>query len=150
MAAETLRKPVRNVIATEIHVVDADVLHAAFTVREDLQLAVRRIDELVVALMRVVDADLPVACTVGDEERYADLCHHAVQVHPGRLLEKLVHVLRAKHPHHVVPVMRHGILALAIQALLLHLGPVVIRAPDGAAGEARFLRDRTSDEIAAE
>ena len=43
---------------------------------------------------------------------------------------------------HVRPVMRHGILALAPQPLLLHLGPVVIGAPDGAGCEARLEGDR--------
>src|SRR5690606_8578182 len=71
-------------------------------------------------------------------------------MHAGRLREKVVDVARAEYPHHVVPVMRHRTLAFALEALALHVGPVVVRAPGGAAREARLERHRTGREIAAE
>jgi hypothetical protein len=52
--------------------------------------------------------------------------------------EEVVAIARAEYPLHVVPAMRHGVLALAQQALVLHLVPVVVGTPDGAAGEARL------------
>ena len=64
--------------------------------------------------------------------------------------EEVIDVARAEYPLHVGPVMWHRVLALAPQALLLHLVPVVVGAPHGAAGEARLEGDGTRREIAAQ
>ena len=59
-----------------------------------------------------------------DEERHADAIHHAVQVHVLRLCMEIFHFFRAENPAHMFPVVRHGQVALALQAALLHLRPV--------------------------
>ena len=104
---------------------------APSSTREDPQLALGAVDRLVVGLVGVVDRDLPVVLAVGDQERDGDLVDDAVEVDPLGVLDELVDVVAAPHPEHVLPVVRHRVLALALEALLLHLAPVVVGAPDG-------------------
>ena len=59
-------------------------------------------------------------------------------------------VLRAPDPAHVLPIVRHREIALALEALLLHVAPVVIGAPDDPAGEARLEGDGARAVIAAQ
>src|SRR5262245_41480534 len=59
--AERLGDPIGDVVAAEGHVVDADMLHAAFAVGEDLQLALGARGELVVGALGVFETDLSVA-----------------------------------------------------------------------------------------
>ena len=58
--------------------------------------------------------------------------------------------LRAPDPAHMLPIVRHGEIALAREALLLHVAPVVVGAPDDAAGEARLEGDGAGAIVAAE
>ena len=64
--------------------------------------------------------------------------------------EEILHAARAEGPEHVRPIVRHRVLALATDAGLLHLRPVMVRAPHRAAGEARFVGDGAGGEMAAE
>jgi hypothetical protein len=118
------------------------MLDAALAVGEYLEFAFGAIDKLVIALVCIIKADLSVLLAMGHKERHLYPVHDAVQGHVGRLGEEIVHVGRAEHPHHMRPIVGHGVFALAIQPLLLHFRPIVIGAPHCAGGEARFERDR--------
>ena len=126
------------------------MLDAALARCENLQLAVRGIDELVVSLMRIFNADLPVFGAVGDKERHLDPVHMAVEVHAFGLGEKIVHIGRAEHPHYMRPIMWHRIFAFAAHPFSLDLGPIMVRTPDRPAGKARLVSDCTRHIMAAQ
>ncbi len=87
---------------------------------------------------------------MSDQEGHLDPVHVAVQVHVLGLGEEIVHVARAEHPEHVLPVMRHGVLAFALHALVLYFVPVVVGTPGSAAGKARFVSHRTRRKVTAQ
>ena len=89
----------------------------------------RAVHGLVVGLVRVGDVDLTVVLAVGDQERHGDLVDDAVEVDGLGGLDEGLDVVVPPHPQHVLPVVRHRVLALALEALLLHLAPVVVGAP---------------------
>lgn len=61
---------------------EAGVLHAAFTLGEDFQLALWTIDQLFVVVMDPLhQRDLRILLAVGHQERHADAIQYAVQVH---------------------------------------------------------------------
>ena len=100
--------------------------------------------------MRPLERDLGVLLAVGDEERHPDALDHTVQMHLLGDAHEVVDVLGTPHPADVLPVVRHGEVALFFQALLLHVAPVVIRAPGHATDEAWLEGDRARAVVAAE
>jgi hypothetical protein len=58
--------PIGDIAAHGFHIVCADVLYAALAVREQLQLTARAVDGFVIALMRILERNLPILRTVGD------------------------------------------------------------------------------------
>src|SRR5690349_19957137 len=70
-SAQRLGHPIGDVVARVDAVVEARVLSPAFAFGEDLQLALRAVDELVVGALRPLQRDLRVLLAMGDEERHA-------------------------------------------------------------------------------
>jgi hypothetical protein len=126
------------------------VLNPAFARGEDLQLAARAVHELVVGALGPLQRDLRVALAMGDQEGHAHAVEHAVEVHALGDAQELVHVFGAPDPAHMLPVVRYREVAFLGQTLLLHVAPVVIGAPDHAAGEPRLERHGARAEVAAE
>src|ERR1700676_192605 len=126
---EGFRDPIRNVSTAIGHVVDADMLDAARPVIEELELALRAIDELIVCLMGVLHGNLTVLAAVRDEKRHSNAVQHSVQVHLGGNRHEGVHVLGTPHPLNMFPVMRHRPIAFAHLPAPLYFAPIVIRAP---------------------
>src|SRR5580704_19768158 len=108
---------------------------SAFAVGEYLQFATRRVDQLIIALLCELKSDLSITLAVRDQERNLDTIEHALEGHTRGFRHEIVHVVGAEHPHHVIPVVGHWILTFAFETHLLNLGPVVVGAPYGAAGE---------------
>src|SRR5688500_1568789 len=132
------------------HVGAADVLGPALAPGEDLQLAPRRARQLLERAVRVGYGNLPVLLAVRDQERHADAVEMAFERHFGRLRQEIVHAARAERPEHMRPVVRHRVLAFAANTGLLHFRPIVVRAPDRPAPEARLIGNRARREVAAE
>ena len=138
-AAQLVGEPVGDVVAGVGHVVGVPTCSTPpsrsvkiFSSRN------RRIDELIVALLRIVERDLAILGPMRHAEtaRGCAPCD-AIQVHLGRAVQELLHVARTEGPHDVRPVVRHGVLALALEALVLHLCPSVVGAPDRAPAAKR-------------
>src|ERR1700722_17310607 len=126
---ERPRHPVGDEGAHVRQVIEPDVLGAALLGGEYAQLPLGAGHGLLVGAVRVLKRDLPVTRAVRDEERHGDLLHHPVQVDLVGELDELLQVVVAPHPQHVLPVVRHRPLALALQAAPLHRAPVVVGAP---------------------
>ena len=90
---------------------------------------------LIVGPVRVVERDLPVARTVGDEERHRDLLDDAVEVDLAGERDELIEGVVTPDPQDVVPVVRHGPLPLALQPAALDRAPVMVGAPGDDQGE---------------
>ncbi len=69
---------------------------------------------------------------MGDQERNLYPVENAVEVDVLGDAHELIHVAGAPNPADMVPIVRDGKVALALQSLLLHVAPVVVGAPDDA------------------
>src|SRR6185312_2973558 len=68
MIAQGFCEPVRNVVPPEGHVIGADVLDSTFALGEDLQFPSWAVGQRIERLLRVLERDLTVFCSVRDEE----------------------------------------------------------------------------------
>src|SRR3954466_11126218 len=101
---ERVGDPVRDEGAHEGQVVQTDVLGGALLRGEHPQLALRRVDRLLVGAVRVLQGDLAGARAVRHEERHGDPLDDAVEVHAVGELDEPVEVVEAPHPEHLLPV----------------------------------------------
>ncbi len=125
------------------------MLDPAFPFREHLQFTFGAVHELVVGALRPMQRDLGVLFPMRNQEGHADAVQDTVQVNLLGDGHELLHVLCTPHPPDVLPVMRHGETALLGQPLLLDIAPIVICAPDHAAGKSRLECDGTRAVVAA-
>jgi hypothetical protein len=142
--------PIGDIAAHRFHIVCADMLYAAFVVREKLQLAARAVDGLVIALVRILERDLPILRTVGDEVGHRHILHMACEKDARHEFHELVQRLFAPNPHHVVPIMRHWTVAFACEATTLQIAPIVVGAPGDAELEALLVTGGAWRVLAAE
>src|SRR5450830_82017 len=117
-------------------IVEAGVLHAAFALGEDFQLALGAVDKLLVGAMCPLQRDLAILLSMRDQEGHADLLDHAIQMDVFGDTHEVVDILCAPDPAHVLPVMRYRKIALFFQAAFLYIAPVMVSAPGHTAGEA--------------
>ena len=147
---ERFGDPIGDVGAGVGGIVEARMLHPAFALAEDLQFPLGAVDELLIGAVSPVQRDLRVLLAVSDEEGDLDAVEHPVEVNVLGDAHKLVHVARAPDPADMAPIVRHRKISLLRQTLLLDVAPIVVGAPDDAAGEARLEGDRTGTIVAAE
>ena len=72
------------------------MLHAAFALAEDLQLAPRAVNELLIGAVRPLHRDLRFLLAVRDEEGNLDPVEHAVEMDVFGDAHELFHVSRAQ------------------------------------------------------
>ena len=117
--------------------------------REDVQFAFGAVDRLFIALVRVLDRNLTITRPMRNEKRDGDLVDYAVEAHRGRPSHEGVDIGLAEYPHHVVPVMRNRVLALAVTTALLQFAPVVVRTQNGTKRKTLFKRRRSRRKVSA-
>lgn len=118
-----------NIVDCKGMVVCSDMFDAAFAFGEPLKLPTRRVDQLIIGLLGIVLGNLAVVDAVGHEERHLYPVHMAVKVHVLRLLEEIAHVLCAKHPEDMPPIMRDRVFTFALHPFVLNFVPIVVGSP---------------------
>src|ERR1700736_2007975 len=136
LATECLRNPICDIAAAERHVVYADVLHATGPFVEQLELAFRAVDQLIIGAMGILDGYLPVLRPVRHQERHADTIQNAIQINLRGNFHELGHVPSTPHPPYMLPVVWDRPIPFACHPPLLDFTPVVVGSPTDSEREA--------------
>src|SRR4051794_30632658 len=139
---EAFGDPVSDVTAYRLHVISADVLYSALMYGEELEFAIGAVNRLVVALMRVLQRDLSIVCTVGYEEGNLDVGEVANKRDLRHERHEALHVRLPPDPHNVVPVVGYGPVALTRKTAALQFAPIVVCSPGDAKRETLFIGRR--------
>ena len=105
---------------------------------------------LVVGAVRVLQRDLPVVGAVAIRNGTVIFSTTPSRWTPVGELDELVQVGVPPHPQHVLPVVGHRPLALALEPPALHRAPVVVGAPGNAQGEPLLERGGAGRVVAAQ
>lgn len=126
------------------------VLDLEILLCEDAQHPLGRPNRLIIAQLRIEHGNLPVVLAVGDQKGNLDLLDLAVESDLVRIGQEIVAIVEPEHPHDMVPIMRHGVLAIIGDSLALPASPNMVGAHYRAQGIARIVRGDPRRMVAAE